>query len=198
MEAIYTYDAVKVYAMALHEILSGNGDICNGSHVVRTIIDMRTYPSDIQGINVTIDENGDSEGTSMLLAMVKDDNCVTKFEKIGDFYEDNRSEIPVSFLNFKRPVVKVGPLSIIGLTASITDIKVLSMPLFRYWFLTTPNVSCGEERTRQTITFHLEESPLVALTMSTASCPWNLCLEFCFWSCCSSYSFILDSGIIST
>ena len=51
--AIYTYDAVKVYAMAVDQILRRNGDICNGTEVVRTIIEMESYPSDIQGINVS-------------------------------------------------------------------------------------------------------------------------------------------------
>lgn len=53
MEAVYTYDAVKVYALAAHKIISSGGDIRNGTEVVETIIKMRTYPSDILGINVT-------------------------------------------------------------------------------------------------------------------------------------------------
>ena len=54
MEAIYTYDAVKVYALALHQILQKQGDICNGTDIVQTIIQMGSYPSDIQGINVRL------------------------------------------------------------------------------------------------------------------------------------------------
>lgn len=53
MEAVYTYDAVKVYALAVDKILRRNGDICNGTEVIQTIIEMGSYPSDIQGINVT-------------------------------------------------------------------------------------------------------------------------------------------------
>ena len=54
MEAVYTYDAVKVYALSIHKILQRQGDICNGTDVVQTIINMGSYPSDIQGINVSI------------------------------------------------------------------------------------------------------------------------------------------------
>ena len=53
MEAIYTYDAVKVYALALHKTIEARGDVCNGTEIVRTIIQMGSYPSDIQGINVS-------------------------------------------------------------------------------------------------------------------------------------------------
>ena len=53
MEAVYTYDAVKVYALAAHQIMQRNGDVCNGTDLVKTIIDMGSYPSDIQGINVS-------------------------------------------------------------------------------------------------------------------------------------------------
>ena len=45
---------------------------------------------------VTIDKNGDSEGTSMLLAMVKDNKCGSKFEKVGDFVQSYESNLPVS------------------------------------------------------------------------------------------------------
>ena len=54
MEAVYTYDAVKVYALSVDKILKRQGDICNGTEVVQTIIDMGSYPSDIQGINVSM------------------------------------------------------------------------------------------------------------------------------------------------
>ena len=54
MEAVYTYDAVKVYALSVDKILKRQGDICNGTEVVETIINMGSYPSDIQGINVSI------------------------------------------------------------------------------------------------------------------------------------------------
>ena len=53
MEAVYTYDAVKVYALSVHKILQKQGDICNGTDIVQTIIKMGSYPSDIQGINVS-------------------------------------------------------------------------------------------------------------------------------------------------
>ena len=56
MEAVYTYDAVKVYALSIHKILQRQGDICNGTDVVQTIINMGSYPSDIQGINVSIQQ----------------------------------------------------------------------------------------------------------------------------------------------
>ena len=31
----------------------------------------------------------------MLLAMVSDEKCGTKFEKVGDFVPSNRSDVPV-------------------------------------------------------------------------------------------------------
>ena len=95
MEAVYIYDAVKLYALAVHEIMQSGQDPRNGTEVIQTIIKLGKYPSDIQGINVTIDENADSEGTSMLLAMVHHDECGSKFSKVGDFYKENDPEIPV-------------------------------------------------------------------------------------------------------
>jgi hypothetical protein len=53
IEAIYTYDAVKLYAQAAHEVLSKGGDVRNGTDVVQTIIRMGKYMSDIQGIAVS-------------------------------------------------------------------------------------------------------------------------------------------------
>ena len=49
---------------------------------------------------MTIDSNADSEGTSMLLAMVKDDKCGSKFEKVGDFIQNFNSDVPVSSYRF--------------------------------------------------------------------------------------------------
>jgi hypothetical protein len=46
---------------------------------------------------VTIDKNADSEGTSMLLAMVQDAKCGSKFAKVGDFVQSHNSDVPVSF-----------------------------------------------------------------------------------------------------
>ena len=77
MEAVYIYDAVKLYALAAHDILEHNGDPKNGTKIVETITQLGRYPSDIQGINVTVDENADSEGTSM--------NC-TFFLKVYNLY----------------------------------------------------------------------------------------------------------------
>jgi hypothetical protein len=52
IEAIYTYDAVKLYAQAAHQVLVKGGDVRNGSDIVQTIISMGKYMSDIQGIEV--------------------------------------------------------------------------------------------------------------------------------------------------
>ena len=70
MEAVYIYDAVKLYALAAHEILEHDGDPRNGTKIVETITQLGRYPSDIQGINVTVDENADSEGTSMIFSVL--------------------------------------------------------------------------------------------------------------------------------
>ena len=103
MEAIYTYDAVKVYALALHQILERQGNVCNGTDVVQTIIEMGSYPSDIQGINVTINRDADSQGTSMLLAMVSHPECGCKYEKVGHFLD---SSVPSSFPLLRLDVTK--------------------------------------------------------------------------------------------
>ena len=50
---MYTYDAVKLYAMAAHKVLEHNGDIRNGTKIVETIIEMGKYYSDIQGTEVS-------------------------------------------------------------------------------------------------------------------------------------------------
>ena len=44
-----------------------------------------------------MDKNADSEGTSMLLAMVQDAKCGSKFAKVGDFVQSYNSDVPVSF-----------------------------------------------------------------------------------------------------
>ena len=105
MEAIYTYDAVKVYALALHRILQRQGDVCNGTDIVQTIIEMGSYPSDIQGINVTINQDADSMGTSMLLAMVSNPECGSKYEKVGDFHDTLNSSIPILRLNTSKQIL---------------------------------------------------------------------------------------------
>ena len=109
MEAIYTYDAVKVYALALHRILQrqgGGGNVCNGTDIVQTIIEMGSYPSDIQGINVTINQDADSMGTSMLLAMVSNPECGCKLEKVGDFHDaSSNSSIPILRLDTSKQIL---------------------------------------------------------------------------------------------
>ncbi len=98
MEAMYTYDAVKLYAMAADEVLKKNGNIRNGTDIVQTIIQMGKYKSDIQGVMVNMDKNADSEGTNILLAMVNDTKCPgsTRFEQVAHFVVTNDSAIPVS------------------------------------------------------------------------------------------------------
>ena len=71
MEAVYTYDAVKVYALAAHQVISNGGDIRNGSEVVKAIIKMRSYPSDILGINVN---NLKKKPTTIFISLKIGDN----------------------------------------------------------------------------------------------------------------------------
>ena len=90
-----------LFRSEIHLIENGR-DPKNGSDVIQTIIKLGRYPSDIQGINVTIDENANSEGTSMLLAMVYNDKCGSKFMKVGDFVSEKNPEIPVSSCSIRK------------------------------------------------------------------------------------------------
>ena len=89
MEAVYIYDAVKLYALAAHDILEHDGDPKNGTKIVETITQLGRYPSDIQGINVTVDENADSEGTSM--------NCTVFLKVHPNFGLVNKGVRPLLF-----------------------------------------------------------------------------------------------------
>jgi guanylate cyclase len=87
------YDAVTVYARAVHAVLAKGGDPRDGAAVIRAAIEMGSYPSDLQGDNVRMDAHGDSEGHYMALAMVEDTslcpNTGTSMLKVGDFIHED-------------------------------------------------------------------------------------------------------------
>ena len=110
LEAAFIYDAVKVYAKSVDQILRSGGDIRNGTEVVRRIIEAGTYHSDIQGIDVRqisdeiksqnqivaifqvrMDQFGDSEGNYILLGLIQDEEGYcnktgSAFVTIGSFF----------------------------------------------------------------------------------------------------------------
>ncbi|KRY10483.1 Guanylate cyclase 32E [Trichinella patagoniensis] len=63
--ATYLYDAVMLYATALHEELQAGGDPRNGSAIIGRIFNRR-YQS-MQGFEMQINEQGDAEGNFTLL-----------------------------------------------------------------------------------------------------------------------------------
>ena len=69
IEAAFMYDAVLLYAIAAHRVLAQGGDLTNGTEVIDQILN-RTYFSTLQNANITIDDNGDSEGDYIVLAMI--------------------------------------------------------------------------------------------------------------------------------
>ncbi len=105
LDAAFMYDAVKVYALAAHEVLETRGDLRNGTDVVRRIVGREggfVYRSDIMGLDVRIDERGDSEGNYIVLAMVDSDQLCnmtnTSFLRVGDFnYSYSNGNMPVFY-----------------------------------------------------------------------------------------------------
>ena len=49
IEAAYMYDAVKIYAEAVHRVLASGHDHRNGTRVIEEVIAAKSYYSDIQG-----------------------------------------------------------------------------------------------------------------------------------------------------
>ncbi|CDW54983.1 Guanylate cyclase [Trichuris trichiura] len=70
--ASYLYDAVMLYATALHEEIEAGGDAKNGSAIITRIFNRR-YKS-MQGFEMEINENGDAEGNFTLLTRQPMDN----------------------------------------------------------------------------------------------------------------------------
>ncbi|KAL7044491.1 hypothetical protein ACKWTF_001922 [Chironomus riparius] len=86
--AAYLYDAVKLYANALHKLLKKEEHVRpltddvireiarNGTAIINAIIQEKKYPS-VTGAEIWIDENGDSEGNFSVLAL-KESHFSTK------------------------------------------------------------------------------------------------------------------------
>uniref|UniRef100_A0A5S6Q8M7 Guanylate cyclase n=1 Tax=Trichuris muris TaxID=70415 RepID=A0A5S6Q8M7_TRIMR len=70
--ASYLYDAVMLYATALHEEIEAGGNVRNGSAIITRIFNRR-YKS-MQGFEMEINENGDAEGNFTLLTRQPMDN----------------------------------------------------------------------------------------------------------------------------
>ncbi|KHJ47399.1 adenylate/guanylate cyclase catalytic domain protein [Trichuris suis] len=70
--ASYLYDAVMLYATALHEEIEAGGNVKNGSAIITRIFNRR-YKS-MQGFEMEINENGDAEGNFTLLTRQPMDN----------------------------------------------------------------------------------------------------------------------------
>ena len=47
------YDAVKMYAEAVHRVLAAGHDHRNGTRVIEEVIAAKSYYSDIQGLDLT-------------------------------------------------------------------------------------------------------------------------------------------------
>ncbi|ESO83957.1 hypothetical protein LOTGIDRAFT_108278 [Lottia gigantea] len=100
--AAYLYDAVKLYSIALSEVIAENGSVTNGTAIINKIR-RRSYTS-IQGFLSKIDENGDAEGNYTLLARVKYKTAYADYSMlpVGHFQMTDGSTIPA----FRRFDVK--------------------------------------------------------------------------------------------
>ncbi|PVD38420.1 hypothetical protein C0Q70_01035 [Pomacea canaliculata] len=93
----YLYDAVQVYARALHEVLISGGDIRNGTDIFNRIKD-RTFQG-IQGHEVYIDENGDAEANFTVLALRPDTGIYGyAMRPIGRFLRDTLDRHNLTFI----------------------------------------------------------------------------------------------------
>ncbi|XP_003371920.1 guanylate cyclase 32E [Trichinella spiralis] len=104
--ATYLYDAVMLYATALHEELQAGGDPRNGSAIIGRIFNRR-YQS-MQGFEMQINEQGDAEGNFTLLTRQRlvDSRFNLTYGLIPSAYFIEKNEtLPVLFvlgLLFKR------------------------------------------------------------------------------------------------
>ncbi|XP_076449001.1 guanylate cyclase 32E-like [Babylonia areolata] len=95
--ASYLYDAVMIYARALHEVLEANGDPRNGVAIFNRIKD-RTFKS-IRGHDAYIDSNGDAEANYTVLALQPDDNPYGFGVKpVGRFLRDSSDRQRLTFV----------------------------------------------------------------------------------------------------
>ncbi|XP_050390613.1 receptor-type guanylate cyclase Gyc76C [Patella vulgata] len=111
--AAYLYDAVRLYAQALQEVLDENGNIKNGTAIIDKIRD-RSYTS-IQGFLSHIDENGDAEGNYTLLSRAWFESFYANYSMmpVGHFQIEEGSGIPsfryfeeneIDWISFKPPI----------------------------------------------------------------------------------------------
>ncbi|CAH1793794.1 unnamed protein product [Owenia fusiformis] len=92
--AAYLYDAVHLYARALHEVLVEGGSVTNGSYIISKMKG-KTYRS-IQGFMSYIDNQGDAEGNYTVLSRQPFVSTHANYSMmpVGHFQIEN-NELPV-------------------------------------------------------------------------------------------------------
>ncbi|XP_066155671.1 receptor-type guanylate cyclase Gyc76C-like isoform X2 [Euwallacea fornicatus] len=116
--AAYLYDSVKLYASALHHLLSEQPNLeesairelsSNGTKIIETIIKINQTYRSITGAVIKLDKNGDSEGNFSVLAYKESTNllylggsnnfsCLFHMAPVGQFYQSEESANPVTYL----------------------------------------------------------------------------------------------------
>ena len=71
-EAAFLYDAVKLYAAALKEMLLNGEDPMNGKALIQKLF--KTHYKSVLGYTVYLDENGDAQGNYTLVALDRKNN----------------------------------------------------------------------------------------------------------------------------
>ncbi|XP_048248100.1 guanylate cyclase 32E-like [Haliotis rufescens] len=105
--AAYLYDAVLVYARAIHELLNEGGDPKNGTAVFEKIRN-RTYES-IEGHQIYIDEKGDAEANYTVLALRRKNNTFGfDLKPVGWFFRDSSNK----YIEFVEDLPVYGPSSV--------------------------------------------------------------------------------------
>ena len=71
-EAAFLYDAVKLYAAALKEMLLNGEDPMNGKALIQKLFN--THYKSVLGYTVYLNENGDAQGNYTLVALDRKNN----------------------------------------------------------------------------------------------------------------------------
>ncbi|KAL1497774.1 hypothetical protein ABEB36_008675 [Hypothenemus hampei] len=116
--AAYLYDSVKLYASALHHLISEQSVVderiireiaTNGTKIIETIIKINQTYRSITGAVIKLDKNGDSEGNFSVLAYKETDllylgggnnfSCSFYMAPVGQFYQSEESAYPQYKIN---------------------------------------------------------------------------------------------------
>lgn len=126
--AAYLYDSVKLYASALHYLLSQEPVIsenriieiaANGTKIIETIISLNQTYKSITGAVIKLDKNGDSEGNFSVLAFKQAQpqlyrggsnnfSCYFHMAPVGQFYQMGESQYPQYKINPNTQIVWAG------------------------------------------------------------------------------------------